>query len=110
MLMYQLCRCVTLLSANCQLMSFQGLFPTLCFYNVSSGQEQTDASGSFVNEAEAQFVTLLLSVMMTQGLQATSVGVITLYKAQARRIVNMIRHSEYVECVWSCWAYYHGHV
>ncbi|XP_076449663.1 5'-3' DNA helicase ZGRF1-like [Babylonia areolata] len=70
------------------------LFPTLCFYDVSNGEEMTDSSGSFTNEAEAQFVGLLLSVIMVHGLQPASVGVITLYKAQARRILDIIRHSK----------------
>jgi len=70
---------------------FQDLFPPLCFYDVSGGQEQTNSSGSFTNEAEAQFVILLLSVLAVRGLPASSVGVITLYKAQARRIVDAIR-------------------
>ena len=61
------------------------------FYDVSSGQEQTNSSGSFINEAEAQFVILLLSVLAVRGLPASCVGVITLYKAQARRIVDAIR-------------------
>ena len=34
---------------------------------------------------------LLLSVLAVRGLPASSVGVITLYKAQARRIVDAIR-------------------
>lgn len=70
----------------------QDLFPTLCFYDVAGGQEQTDSSGSFVNEAEAQFVVVLLSALVAAlGLPAPSVGVITLYKAQARRIVDLLR-------------------
>jgi superfamily I DNA and/or RNA helicase len=70
---------------------FQDFLPTMCFYNISSGMEHTESSGSFVNEAEAQFVSLLLSVLVSQGLQATAIGVITLYKAQAHRIQNIVR-------------------
>ncbi|KAL8586829.1 hypothetical protein ACOMHN_052705 [Nucella lapillus] len=70
------------------------LFPTMCFYDVSGGEETTDSSGSFTNEAEAQFVALLLSVLMVRGLQPASVGVITLYRAQARHILNIIRQSK----------------
>lgn len=77
---------------------FQDLFPTLCFYDVSSGQEQTNSNGSFVNEAEAQFVVLLLSVLAARGLQASAVGVITLYKAQAQRIVHSIKGFKSVAC------------
>lgn len=68
----------------------------MCFYDVSTGQEQTDWSGSYVNEAEAQFVSLLLAVVMARGLQAHSVGVITLYKAQARRIIDILRNYGYI--------------
>lgn len=73
------------------------MLPTICFYDVSSGQERNDSSGSFFNEAEAQFVVLLLAYLAEKGLLPASIGVITLYKAQARRILDIIRLQQCVE-------------
>lgn len=68
--------------------------PNLCFYDVSAGQERSDSSGSFFNEAEARFVVLLLKVLLAQGMTASTVGVVTLYKAQAFHIKDIIRSTE----------------
>ncbi|XP_060079969.1 LOW QUALITY PROTEIN: uncharacterized protein LOC132559378 [Ylistrum balloti] len=60
--------------------------PTLCFYDVSGGQEQTDDGGSFYNEKEAVFVTSLIQALLKRGVDPASIGVITLYKSQMHKI------------------------
>ncbi|XP_033739049.1 uncharacterized protein LOC117326402 isoform X2 [Pecten maximus] len=60
--------------------------PTLCFYDVSKGQEQADDGGSFYNEKEAVFVTSLIQALLVRGVEPASIGVITLYKSQMFKI------------------------
>lgn len=66
---------------------FQDILPTLCFYDVSNGQESSDSSGSFSNEKEADFVSFLIEVLLNAGVDAASIGVITLYKSQMYSIL-----------------------
>lgn len=66
---------------------FQDILPTLCFYDVSNGQESSDSSGSFSNEKEADFVSFLIEVLLSAGVDAASIGVITLYKSQMYSIL-----------------------
>lgn len=66
---------------------FQDILPNLCFYDVSNGQESSDSSGSFSNEREADFVSFLIEVLLNAGVDAASIGVITLYKSQMYSIL-----------------------
>lgn len=69
---------------------FQDFLPTVCCYDVHSGQECCESFGSYYNECEAQFVVFLLKVLLTVGIEPTSVGVITLYKSQMARISDLL--------------------
>ncbi|XP_069124760.1 uncharacterized protein [Argopecten irradians] len=60
--------------------------PTLCFFDVSKGQEQSDDGGSYYNEKEADFVTSLIKSLLERGVEPGSIGVITLYKSQMYKI------------------------
>ncbi|XP_064620241.1 uncharacterized protein LOC135483350 [Lineus longissimus] len=60
--------------------------PTSCFYNVSTGREQRGGVGSFYNETEVEFVISLIDMMLMLGVEAASIGVITLYRAQMVRL------------------------
>jgi superfamily I DNA and/or RNA helicase len=64
--------------------------PTLCFYDVHSGQERKAASGSVYNMEEARFVVAVLTRLLEAGLEPPDIGVVTLYKAQADCIVGML--------------------
>ncbi len=72
------------------------MFPTLCFYDVTTGSEQTDGSGSYYNEAEAQLVVLLIQALIVEGIEACRIGVITLYKAQMYKIITSLHTDKYV--------------
>ncbi|XP_061196236.1 protein ZGRF1-like [Saccostrea echinata] len=63
------------------------ILPTLCFYDVSNGQESSDSSGSFSNEKEADFVAFMIEALISAGVDSTSIGVITLYKSQMYGII-----------------------
>lgn len=66
---------------------FQDILPTLCFYEVSDGQERSDSSGSFSNEKEADFVSFMIECLVSAGVDSSSIGVITLYKSQMYTIL-----------------------
>ncbi|XP_033643688.1 protein ZGRF1-like isoform X3 [Asterias rubens] len=68
--------------------------PTLCFFSVPSGKECCARDGSFFNEEEASFVIYLIDVLMSLGVEAGDVGVITLYKAQTMKISMMLQDSK----------------
>ena len=65
-------------------------FPTLCIYNVSNGQEVCASDGSFYNDQEATFVVFMIEALLASGLEPSSIGVITLYKAQMRKIHQLL--------------------
>ncbi|XP_067670945.1 5'-3' DNA helicase ZGRF1-like [Haliotis asinina] len=67
------------------------VFPTLCFYDEAGGQEVTDGSGSYYNESEARLVVLLIHALVMVGVEAGSIGVITLYKAQMYKIITSLQ-------------------
>lgn len=72
----------------------QASLPTLCFFSVPSGKECCARDGSFFNEEEASFVIYLIDVLMSLGVEAGDVGVITLYKAQTMKISMMLQDSK----------------
>ena len=63
----------------------------LMFINVPEGKETRDFDGSYYNNAEVEFVAWLLQSLMDQGVRPEEIGVITLYKAQARRIADSVK-------------------
>ena len=68
----------------------QDFLPTICFYDIASGQEEPGPGGSFVNRSEAEFVSLLLTVLVDSGIQTKSLGVVALYRAQAQHIRELL--------------------
>ncbi|XP_061848194.1 protein ZGRF1 isoform X1 [Colius striatus] len=72
--------------------------PTLCFYNVN-GVEQMEIGNSFYNMAEAHFTVKLIQSLIASGIEASAIGVITLYKSQMTKIQNLVNgvHSEAFE-------------
>ena len=73
---------------------FQPGWPTLCFYNVSTGQEAVDgAAASFYNTEEARLVVALIEGLVLEGVQPQDIGVITLYKAQLACITQRLNQS-----------------
>ncbi|XP_071496513.1 5'-3' DNA helicase ZGRF1-like [Diadema antillarum] len=67
--------------------------PTLCFFNVSHGQEKSARDGSYFNDAEASFVVFLIGGLIEMGVAPSEVGVITLYKAQVNQISMLLQTS-----------------
>jgi hypothetical protein len=49
-------------------------------------QETRDFDGSYYNAGEVDFCVWMLGFLLERGVPAANIGVITLYKAQARRI------------------------
>ncbi|NXX79574.1 ZGRF1 protein, partial [Urocolius indicus] len=72
--------------------------PTLCFYTVN-GVEQMEIGNSFYNMAEAHFTVKLIQSLIASGIEASAIGVITLYKSQMAKIQNLVSgvHSEAFE-------------
>ncbi|XP_072050284.1 5'-3' DNA helicase ZGRF1-like [Amphiura filiformis] len=68
-------------------------FPTLCIYNVSNGQEVCASDGSFYNDQEATLVVFMIETLLVSEIQPSDIGVITLYKAQMRKIHQMLLSS-----------------
>ncbi|XP_038611146.1 protein ZGRF1 isoform X6 [Tachyglossus aculeatus] len=70
--------------------------PTLCFYNVH-GSEQIGRDNSFHNLAEATFTLKLIQSLIASGIEASAIGVITLYKSQMNQLCNLFSagHSDY---------------
>ncbi|XP_028932864.1 protein ZGRF1 isoform X2 [Ornithorhynchus anatinus] len=70
--------------------------PTLCFYNVN-GTEQIGRDNSFHNLAEAAFTLKLIQSLIASGIEASAIGVITLYKSQMNQLCNLFSagHSDY---------------
>ncbi|KAL4240490.1 Protein zgrf1 [Mactra antiquata] len=66
------------------------ILPTVCCYDVDTGQECCESFGSYYNEHEAQFVVFLLKVLLSTGIESSNVGVITLYKSQMSRISDLL--------------------
>lgn len=67
----------------------QGLLshlPPLVFVDMRNGREQTGKGGSLYNEAEVRAVSCVLGSLLAKGVEASSIGVISLYKAQVRRL------------------------
>eukprot|EP00698_Gefionella_okellyi_P025136 TRINITY_DN908_c0_g1_i13.p1 TRINITY_DN908_c0_g1~~TRINITY_DN908_c0_g1_i13.p1 ORF type:complete len:1112 (-),score=206.45 TRINITY_DN908_c0_g1_i13:2216-5551(-) len=56
--------------------------PTMVWCDTPEGKEMSDSSGSFYNDAEANFVVKLVEHLLEQGVQNSQIGVIALYKAQ----------------------------
>jgi superfamily I DNA and/or RNA helicase len=52
----------------------------------SAKKEVRDFDGSYYNMEEVVFITWLLQRLSERGMAAPDIGVITLYKAQARRL------------------------
>ncbi|XP_031561752.1 protein ZGRF1-like isoform X2 [Actinia tenebrosa] len=67
--------------------------PTLCFYDVSRGQEKCGRDGSYYNEQEAEFVVFLVGCLLESGLEPEQLGVITLYKSQLVTISSHLAQS-----------------
>ncbi|XP_036138187.1 protein ZGRF1 [Molossus molossus] len=63
--------------------------PTLCFYDVQ-GHEQMDGGNSFHNEAEAAFTLMLIQSLVAGGVEASAIGVVTLYKSQLRKLCHLL--------------------
>ncbi|XP_074677586.1 5'-3' DNA helicase ZGRF1 [Strix aluco] len=72
--------------------------PTLCFYSVN-GVEQIERDNSFYNMAEVHFTVKLIQCLVASGIEASAIGVITLYKSQMCKIQNLLSgiHSEAFE-------------
>ncbi|XP_048590276.1 uncharacterized protein LOC116608366 isoform X2 [Nematostella vectensis] len=68
--------------------------PTLCFYNVSRGQEKHGQDGSYYNEEEAKFVVFMIDHLLEAGVEPAQIGVITLYKSQLRTITAHLAASK----------------
>ena len=64
--------------------------PTLAVLNCSGGTEVSDASGSFYNIKEAQFVVLLLKCLLLHGTEPSQIGIITQYRSQTSRISTLL--------------------
>ena len=71
----------------------QRFLPPLCFLDVPNGQEKIGAGGSFLNDNEAQIVADLIDILICSGLEASNIGVITLYKAQMYKVIQLIQGS-----------------
>lgn len=67
--------------------------PSLCFFDVKSGQEHVDSDGSYFNQEEASFVVFLIEHLVLAGVEPTEIGVITLYKSQMRMIMQTLQSS-----------------
>ncbi|EDO29954.1 predicted protein, partial [Nematostella vectensis] len=67
---------------------------TLCFYNVSRGQEKHGQDGSYYNEEEAKFVVFMIDRLLEAGVEPAQIGVITLYKSQLRTITTHLAASK----------------
>ena len=72
----------------------QPTWPTLCFFDVADGQERCERGNSFCNAREASFVQLLIETLLLEGVCASDVGVITLYKAQQALIGSQLAESK----------------
>ncbi len=55
-----------------------------------SGQEVVSSGGSYFNEQEASVVAELVNILLAAGLEASEVGVITLYKAQMYKVTQLL--------------------
>eukprot|EP01134_Creolimax_fragrantissima_P002295 CFRG2295T1 len=65
--------------------------PTLCFYDVPNGVcKQLSASGSLFNANEATHVANIVHTIVAAGISPDEVGVITMYRAQAERIHQLL--------------------
>ena len=51
------------------------------------------SDGSFYNDQEASFVVFMIEALLACGLEPSSIGVITLYKAQMRKIQQLLLSS-----------------
>ena len=60
--------------------------PPLAWFDVTTGREEQDTSNSYKNQAEGLFVVGLLRYLMDHGVEASEIGVICLYKAQAQLV------------------------
>lgn len=61
--------------------------------DVASGRELCERGGSFANSEEASFVVLLIQTLLLEGVEAASIGVITLYRAQQALITSLLTNS-----------------
>ena len=55
-------------------------------------QEVREFDGSYANAEEVSFCTWLIAELLERGVAGDKIGVITLYKAQARRIAAATQH------------------
>lgn len=63
----------------------------MCLYDIQGMQKYNNSS--YCNEAEATFVCHLCSWLVSQGVDNTQIGVITLYKSQVYSIQSLLSHS-----------------
>eukprot|EP00049_Salpingoeca_infusionum_P022730 m.8426 g.8426 ORF g.8426 m.8426 type:complete len:1362 (-) comp5355_c0_seq1:4791-8876(-) len=68
--------------------------PALAFFDVSAGREQRAADGSYMNQAECEFIAQLMQYLAHHDIDLASVGVIALYKAQAEAIETRLKTIE----------------
>ena len=54
------------------------------------GSEASEGGGSFYNIKEAEFVRHLVECLLRDGVNARNIGVITLYKAQQSKVIDML--------------------
>ena len=52
-----------------------------------------ERGGSFCNPLEAEFVVRVIETLVRGGVEASDIGVITLYKAQQQKISNILAKS-----------------
>lgn len=60
--------------------------PPFTFCNISRGAEKAGYGGSLHNDAEVRAVSCLLGAMLSKGVPPSSIGVIALYKNQAKKL------------------------
>ncbi|KAJ8023137.1 Protein ZGRF1 [Holothuria leucospilota] len=68
-------------------------FPTLCFFNVANGKECCTTGGSYLNDKEGAFVVTMIEMLVGSGVEASQIGVITLYKAQVAHVTVLLQQS-----------------
>ena len=62
-----------------------------CFFNISSGKEERNLSGSFLNQKEALAIVKTVSYLLKCGLESAQIGIITFYAAQVEQIMRNLR-------------------
>eukprot|EP00026_Physarum_polycephalum_P000630 Phypoly_transcript_00631.p1 GENE.Phypoly_transcript_00631~~Phypoly_transcript_00631.p1 ORF type:complete len:1411 (+),score=357.55 Phypoly_transcript_00631:52-4284(+) len=65
--------------------------PVLMLCDSEHGKEKVDKGGSYMNEWEAQVVVKLVVKLLGNGIDGSQIGVICLYKAQLKKVQDLLR-------------------